>query len=167
MKWNYLIALVVILLVLLGCTPKPSTPPSPAPIAPAPAPTTAPATTPTPAPEPEPVPKTAPAEFKVDSLSVTPIVAEPGRPVTVEVKVTNVGGTQGSHRLALTINGTEEEVKDVIVAPGATKTVTFTLAKDASGMYEIKVAGLTETLRVKQAGAYPRLGNNYVNFTFF
>ena len=49
MKWDYLIALVLTLLVLLGCTPKSSTPPSPAPTptpVPTPAPTPPPDTTP-------------------------------------------------------------------------------------------------------------------------
>ena len=100
------------------------------------------------------------AEFEVTSLAVTPIVAEPGQAVTVEVEVMNVGET-GSCTLTLTVNGVEEEVKDVRVAPGATEIVTFTLAKDVSGIYDIEVAGLTDTLRVKQPGAYPRLANYY------
>lgn len=42
MKWNYLLVLVLILLVLSGCTPKSSTPPSPAPtLTPTPSPTPA------------------------------------------------------------------------------------------------------------------------------
>jgi len=106
-------------------------------------------------------PEPTPAKFEVTSLAVTPIVAEPGQAVTVEVEVANVGGTEGSHTLTLTVNGVEEETRDVTVAPGATETAAFTLVRDASGMYEIKVAGLTETLRVKQPGAYPRLGNFY------
>ena len=105
---------------------------------------------------------TTSADIKVTSLDVTPIVAEPGMPVSIEVKVMNTGGTEGSQTLGLTVNGVEEEVKDVTAAPGASKTVTFTLVKDSSGLYEIEVAGLTETLRVKQADAYPRLCNYYL-----
>jgi len=98
---------------------------------------------------------------------MVPIVAEPGNPVTIEVKIMNVGRTEGSQSLALTVNGAEEEVKDVTLAPRASKTVAFTLVKDSSGLYEIEVAGLTKTLRVKQNGSYPRLGNNYVNYALF
>ena len=116
---------------------------------------------PTSVPEREPVPETAPTEFEVTSLAVTPIVARPGQAVTVEAEVISVGKTEGSFTLPLTVNGIEEEVKDIRVAPGATEIVTFTLAKDVSGIYDIKVAGLTDTLRVKQLGAYPKLANYY------
>ncbi len=60
MKWSYLIALILILLVLLGCTPKPSTPPSPAPTVPTPAPTTTPTPTTAPTPTPASPPDTTP-----------------------------------------------------------------------------------------------------------
>jgi len=112
-------------------------------------------------------PPSPPAEFEVTSLAVTPIVAEPRQAVTVEVEVKNVGGTEGSHTLTLTVNGVEEEVRDVTVAPWVTETVAFTLVRDASGMYDIEVAGLTETLRVKQSGAYPRLVNMYCGTNAF
>jgi hypothetical protein len=102
------------------------------------------------------------AKFRIVSLDITPIVAEPGQVVTVNVKVTNAGETTGTNKLALIVNGAEEEVKDVTVASGVTQTVNFTLTRDASGVFDIKVAGFNETLRVKQAGAYPRLGNCYI-----
>ena len=124
---------------------------------------------PQPTPAPIPTPEIAPAEFRVISLAVTPIVAEPGQPVTVKVGAMNVGETEGYYALTLTVNGVEEEVKDVLMAPGLRegvlvmeagfREVAFTLSKDVSGIYEIGVEGLTETLRVKQPGAYPRLGN--------
>ncbi len=92
---------------------------------------------------------------------MTPIVAEPGQTVTVAIKVANTGRTAGSSRLALTINGVEAEAKDFTVPPGP-QTLTFTISENASGIYEIKVAGFTDTLRVKQTGAYPRPVNNYI-----
>jgi len=102
------------------------------------------------------------AMFRVVSLDITPIVAEPGQAVTANVKVMNAGETIGTNKLALIVNGVEEEVKDVTVAPGATQTVNFTLTRNASGVFNIKVAEFNETFRVKQAGAYPRLGNYYL-----
>jgi hypothetical protein len=102
------------------------------------------------------------AKFSVVSLVVTPIVVEPGQAVTVNVKVANTGETTGTNKVALTINGAEEEARDVTVASGSTQTVNFTFTRDAPGVFDIKVAGLNETLRVKQAGTYPRLGNFYV-----
>jgi len=108
-----------------------------------------------------------PDEFKVTSLAVTPIVAEPGQAVTIEAGVKTMGQRKGSCPLTLIINGVEEDVKDGIVAPGATDTLAFTLVRDASGIYEIKVAGLTETLRVKRPGDFPRLANLYAGVDAF
>jgi hypothetical protein len=107
------------------------------------------------------------ARFEVTSLAVTPIVAEPGQTVAVEVEVKNVGGTEGSHTLVLTVNGVEEETRDVTVAPLITGTAAFTLIKDAPGVYDIEVAGLTETLRVKRLGDFPRLANLYAGVDAF
>ncbi|OGN96766.1 MAG: hypothetical protein A2Y89_07520 [Chloroflexi bacterium RBG_13_51_18] len=151
-----LILLLVISTLLWGCTTTQSST--------TPAVTQA---TPTPTPTPTPTIKTTPADIKVISLSVTPIVVEPGKPITVEVKVTNVGGTEDSHRLTLNINGTVEEVKSITLAPGTSVTVAFTLIKEVSGLYEIEVAGLIETLRVRRADEYPRLANLYAGIDAF
>jgi len=164
MKWSYIVTAIFLLLVIAGCSSQaPAPQPAPSAPVPAPAPTPAqePATTPTPTPSPAPDENTS-AEFNITSLAVTPIVAEPEQAVTVEVEVTNVGGTEGSYTLTLTVDRVEEQTKDVVVAPGATETKAFTLVRDASGIYDIEVAGLTETLRVKQADAYPRLANYYM-----
>jgi hypothetical protein len=145
--------IIVAALILSGCggTPEPTT-------------TQVNQETPTPTSTSAPTPtiKSTPADIKVIYLSVTPIVAEPGKPITVEVKVTNAGGTEGSHKLALNINGTEKEAKEVTLAPSTNNTLTFTVTENIPGLYEIEVAGLTETLRVKQSGAYPRLCNYYL-----
>ena len=128
----------------------------------------APATTLTPAPEPVPIPtptpikpELTPAEFKVTSLAVTPIVAEPGQAVTVEVEVTNIGEMEGSYALSITVEGVDEETKSVTVAPKDVETVSFTLARSVSGLYDIGIAGLTDTLRVRNPDAYPKLANYY------
>ena len=100
--------------------------------------------------------------IRVISLDVLPIVAEPGRTVTATVKVKNTGEIIGTNKVSLTINGAEEEAKDVTVAPRVTQIVNFTFTRNVTGVFDIKVAGLNETLRVKQAGTYPRLGNFYI-----
>ncbi len=162
---------IILFLNILSCTPTSQSPaytPPPAP-SPTPTPTPTPRSAPTPVPTPTPppvptlvpIPESAPAEYKVFSLAMRPIVAEPGQVVTVETDVMNVGGEEGSYSLTLLVNGIEEEVKEVTISPRTLETVAFTLVKDASGVYDIKVAGLTDTLRVKQPGAYPKLANYY------
>ncbi len=144
-------------------TPKPAPTPVPTTIQPVPAPQPVPIPVPTPPPVPTliPTPEPAPAEYKVFSLAMRPIVAEPGQTVAVETDVMNVGGREGSYSLTLLVNGIEEEVKEVTISPRTLETVTFTLVKDVVGLYDIKVAGLTDTLRVKQPGTYPKLANYY------
>ena len=175
LKPIFILLLIIASLTFRACAP---TSPAPAPAtqetstpaqtsAPTPTPTLTPVSTPKIIPTPTPSTKITPAEFKVTSLVVTPIVTEPGKPVTVEVKVTNAGGTAGSTSLALTVNGKEEAFKDVTVTHGKTETTTFALTKDASGIYEIKVAGFTETLRVREPGTYPRLANLYAGVDAF
>ena len=119
-----------------------------------------PAPAPTPAPAPI-TPELTPTEFLVTSLVVIPIVVEPEQAVTVEVDVMNVGEMEGSHTLILTINGVEEERKSIRLAPRVVQTVVFNLVKDLSGLYDIGVAGLSDTLRVRKPGAYPKLANYY------
>ncbi len=138
---------LLMMLIVVGCAGSAPAHPTTEPVTPAPT-------------QPPPLPQ-APAEVKFISMAVTPIVAEPGQPVTVEVKVANPGGTAGSTRLALTVNGVQAEAKDFTVPPGP-QTLTFTISENVSGIYEIKVAGFTDTIRVKQTGAYPRLVNVYV-----
>ncbi len=110
---------------------------------------------------PSPSRRPAAAELEVVSLTVTPIVAEPGQTVTVEVKVMNVGEMEGSYSMSLTVEGVDEETKSVTVAPKGRESLAFTLVRSAPGIYGIEVAGLTDTLRVRQLGAYPRLANYY------
>jgi hypothetical protein len=170
------IFIIVILLIATslffgGCKSEPATVPTPEP---KPQETTAPAIEPEQIPisepEPEPTPTTTPspapsertsAEFNITSLAVTPIVAEPGQTITVEVQLRNVGRGEDSYTVTLIINGVEEERKSTRVAPGGTETVAFALVRNTPGVYEIQVGGLTETLRVKQPVAYPRLANYY------
>lgn len=121
-------------MILLGACAAPSTPP-----AETPAPTT---TAPTPAP--------TPAEFEVMSLAVEPSEVVAGKIVSIIAEVKNVGGSEGSYSVVLTIDGAEVETKEVTLAPGATEAVTFRLGKYVPGAYQIGVGGLTSPLRVKE-----------------
>jgi len=151
---SFTVLTICILSILTNCgAPSTTLTPTPTP-AHAPSPTPTSASSPTPA-------APAPAEFEVVSLTVTPIVAEPGQVVTVEVEVQNIGETEGSNTLTLNINGIDEETKDVTVPLKGMESLAFTLVRSAPGTYGIEVAGLTDTLRVRQLGAYPRLANYY------
>jgi len=83
------------------------------------------------------------AEFAISNLLIAPKIAEPGQAVTVTANISNSGEVEGSHSIALVINGSQVESKDSTVAPGATKTVSFTFSKNAVGSYSVEVDGLS------------------------
>ncbi len=93
-----------------------------------------------------------PAEFTVSNLSISPRIAEPGQEITVSVEVSNSGEVEGNCSIALVVNGSRAESKQVTVAPGTKKTVSFMLTKGAVGSYSIEVDGLSEFVIVAEAG---------------
>jgi len=89
-----------------------------------------------------------PAKFTVTSLDLSSEQVEPGQEVLVTVNVTNIGGSEGSYTLNLTINGIVEQTKTVTLAPSASDTVTFAVIKEEPGSYTISVDGLTKEFSV-------------------
>jgi hypothetical protein len=73
-----------------------------------------------------------------------------GQNATAAVVVENTGTIEGTYSVALRINGTVLETKDVIVLPGSTKFAIFTISRDKPGTYEIKVEDTMASLVVKQ-----------------
>ena len=106
-----------------------------------------------------------PAEFTTSNLDITPPVAEVGETVTVTADVTNDGEIGGSYSATLTVDGSQVEAKELVVAAGGRKTVTFSFAEGAVGAHEVAVGELAGTLIVTEAGdalaelaaAYPQL----------
>jgi hypothetical protein len=94
-------------------------------------------------------PRPRPATFELSNFSVTPAEAFIGDMVTITADVSNTGEITGTYTAVLTINGVTVETKDILVAGGATETVTFTVVRDEAGTYNIGVNGLTRTLTVK------------------
>jgi len=91
-----------------------------------------------------------PAAFEVTSLVVTPPEVTAGGTVSVTAEVRNTGGSEGSYTATLTVDGATAQTKEVALAVGASKTVSFSLVKDRAGTYQIAVGGLASSLRVKE-----------------
>jgi len=89
------------------------------------------------------------AEFKVSNLMINPTEVIAGEAVEISVTVTNVGKQSGEYSVTLTINGVVEDVKTVSLAAGESKLVTFSVAKDAAGIYNVDVNGLLGSFRVE------------------
>jgi hypothetical protein len=95
-------------------------------------------------------PAPAPAEFEVISLVIKPTEAVAGETVSITAVVENIGGSEGTYALMLTVDGVTVETKEVAITPGSSKVVNFSLVKDASGTYEIGVGELSSSLTVKE-----------------
>jgi hypothetical protein len=93
---------------------------------------------------------TKPAEFMVTDLNISPTEAEVKQRITVSVKVINKGEEKGSYTIDLRVNGVTLDTKTVIVAGGESTIVTFELAKEVAGIYDIEVAGLKGKFLVKE-----------------
>jgi hypothetical protein len=94
-------------------------------------------------------PPAKPAEFQVSNLVIDPDVTEPGTPVDVTAKVTNVGETRGSYSVDFSVNGVVQGSKTVELSGGETTTVAFTVTESAKGDYTIMVGNVTGTLSVQ------------------
>jgi len=91
----------------------------------------------------------APAQFEVTSFNISPPEITAGETASITAQVKNTGGSQGVYSATLTVDGAEVEKKDITVAPGATETVTFSLARPKAGTYQAAVGGRSASLTVK------------------
>ena len=90
----------------------------------------------------------APAEFEVSNLVFSPSEVEIGESVTISATVRNVGDLDGTYTVELKIDGVIQETKEITLAGGASKTVSFTVTKNTPRTYTIGVNGLQRLLNV-------------------
>ena len=91
----------------------------------------------------------APAAFEVSSLNISPDEVDISKTVNVTVLVANIGGQPGSYKVILKINGVAEADREVAINAGASKQVSFSIARDTAGIYSVDVNGLTGSFEVK------------------
>jgi dipeptidyl aminopeptidase/acylaminoacyl peptidase len=84
-----------------------------------------------------------------------PAEAMLGETISVTAQVNNTGGSEGDYTAVLTLDGREIETKSVMVSAGTEATVTFSLAPDAAGIYQVRLGGLTKILIVKGQQGLP------------
>ncbi len=98
----------------------------------------------------EPPPPT-PAAFTTGELRISPAEVDTGEEVTISVAVANTGGLAGSYEVTLKIDDTVVETKQVTVAGGGSKPVSFSVSRDAPGVYQVSIDDLSGTFEVKAA----------------
>lgn len=89
-----------------------------------------------------------PAEFRVTNLIINSAEARVGETISTSVNMTNIGEGAGSYTVNLTINGTIEQSKTIVLEGGASTTVEFKVVKEKAGSYAVKIDGLTGTFKI-------------------
>jgi hypothetical protein len=87
--------------------------------------------------------ETTAAKFEVSNLNINPTQTQPTQQVTISVNVANTGGTSGDYTVELKVDGIVKSSKQITLGAGASQIVSFTIAEDAIGKYQIEIAGLT------------------------
>ncbi len=91
------------------------------------------------------------ADIRITSLDISPLQAKAGETVTVKAELINKGGTTGTQKLELTLDGKIVAAKDVTVQPEETAVVTFEVVELIIGEHRVKVSDLEATFFVGKA----------------
>lgn len=96
------------------------------------------------------------ASFSVSNLSIVPENVQRGRPVIVSVTVTNIGGSVGSHTLALEVENDLIDEKTIALKGGSSREVNFKVTKtQKAGTYPVNVNGLGGSYTVTPPPTFP------------
>lgn len=98
---------------------------------------------------------TAPAEFTISDLTVSPSEIEIAEQSTISAVVTNTGDVSGKTKVTLKVNGATVASKIIEVAGHDSKTVSFITVQGEAGSYKIDLDGLTGTFTVKPSPVGP------------
>ncbi len=83
-------------------------------------------------------------------MDIKPVDAVAGEAVSITVVAENIGGSEGTYAVILSVDGVTVETKGTaLITPGRSEVVTFSLIKDVSGTYEIDIGGLSSSLIIK------------------
>jgi len=84
-------------------------------------------------------PPSNPPIVGVSSATVAATRVTPGEKVDVSATISNKGGSSGTSKVTLFINGSEEESKGVTLASGESATVHFSVSRSDPGTYIVNV----------------------------
>jgi len=85
------------------------------------------------------------ADFVASGLSVNPTEVYIGEGVTIGTLITNTGNLAGSYKVILRIDNVVMDTREVTLEAGASKVLTFTIAKNVAGTYEVTIDSLSGT----------------------
>jgi PGF-pre-PGF domain-containing protein len=91
-----------------------------------------------------------PVAFRVDELSISPAKAPAGQDITIQTKVTNLGGQPAEYTATLWLNTQVHASKAQAIPAGSTVTVSFTVQPPA-GSYNVRIDRLLGSFTVEAA----------------
>jgi uncharacterized membrane protein len=86
-------------------------------------------------------------------MTATPISSKSGNQVTVSINIANTGKATGTKSLLLKINDNVEAQQDVVLDPGESQVVTFTVNKNTPGTYKASIDPLSADFVITSAPA--------------
>jgi len=102
---------------------------------------------------PSPPTPTAPAAFSLSNLQIVPsqskiwqvvtFVKKSGEEVTITADITNSGGQEGSYTAILKINGEVRGTREIVLGPGQSEQVVFTVSDNEPGQYTVVLGSLS------------------------
>lgn len=96
----------------------------------------------------------APASFVTSNLVVSPTEINLGDGVYIRVLVSNIGDLSGTYNMVLRVDDTAVDAKEIEVAGGQSKVVSFNITPEALGQHAVTIDGLQATYFVKAPLVY-------------
>ena len=100
-------------------------------------------------------PPPSPASFTVSNLTVSPAKAKAGEQVNIAVTLANSGGSEGSYKVVLKINGIDEAEQQITLGPKEKQEVTFTTSKETAGSYDVTIGDTSGSFKVSMPNTAP------------
>jgi hypothetical protein len=95
--------------------------------------------------------------FDLSGLKVDPSSVKEGGSVSISCDVANTGTLSGSHTVTLKIEGEVKDEKKVSLDAGGSETVSFEVACDSVGVFNVDVNGETGSYTVEQTSFIDRI----------
>jgi hypothetical protein len=107
------------------------------------------------------VPASTPS-FVVTNMNITPSQIEVGQTVTISAEVRNNGGSEGEYPLNLMINGVWHDSRDITLAPGESRVVTYEMSGEEAGDYNVSLDGQSGKFTVVSVPSYSWLSRHWI-----
>jgi len=103
-------------------------------------------------------PQPIPPYMTIQYLSINPMQASIGQPVTIVTNIVNTGDETGGYTAVLKINGEIEQSRTFNVGPKATQPVKFTVTRTQPGTYAVDIGDQKANFTIIDAGSRSVIG---------